>query len=78
MRAHVAYTNTHQDAVNEQYRPWSPTQCDYFRLENALNEGAGTTFDGACIRTANASGQSRANRGIDIGWVAKEYITLER
>lgn len=69
---------TFQTATNGQYRPWGPYQCDFFTLNNAICEGAGTTYDGACIRSANPSGQSRGNTGRDIGSLYKEYVTLER
>lgn len=74
----VGWEFTFQTAVNGQYRPWSPYQCDYFELENAIIINDGAAYEGACIRSANSSGQSRANIARDIGSIAKQYITLER
>lgn len=74
----VGWLWTFQTAVNGQYRPWSPYQGDFFTLTDAVCEGGGTTYTGACIRSANVSGQSRGNVGTDIGALNKEYVVLER
>lgn len=74
----VGWLWTFQTAANGQYRPWGPYQCDYFELKNATIINYGSAYEGACIRSANPSGQSRANIAHDIGAIGKEYVTLER
>lgn len=75
-KAGFAYTIL--DSVNNHYRPWSPTQADYVNLDNVVNNGDGVTYTGCCIRSANASSQSRTHTGKNLGVTYKEYVTRER